>query len=70
MPKFIIGIKEIHEASIPIEANTIEEALNKAEEEYHDGMTEYDSNYSYTLDRDEWSIFQEKDKKTGYYIKS
>lgn len=38
---FKITIKEIHEADIYVEANTHEEAIKKAEDEYWKNPTDY-----------------------------
>jgi hypothetical protein len=57
MKKYIVGVKEVHIVSIEVEANSKEEALEKAE-----GMIEEVQNsqpeYSHTADPDEWTVVE------------
>lgn len=52
--KYIIGIKEVHIAHITVYADSIDSALETAGNTIEN--EEVTAEYSYTLDRDTWTI--------------
>lgn len=55
MARFAIKIKEVHYATIVVEAKSAAEALCLAQEELEKGE-ELSVEYSHTLDPDEWIV--------------
>ncbi len=55
MARFAVDIKEVHYATIVVEAKSAAEALCMAQEELENGK-ELSVEYSYTLDPDEWTV--------------
>lgn len=52
--KFLVKIKEVHSATLEIEADSEEEAFEKASEKIAEDYVE--TQYDYTLDQEEWTI--------------
>lgn len=65
MPKFIVQVQEVHTVSVTVEAEDRQAAQAAAEEVVTNGVnqdgTDLDdeSQYSYTIDRDEWPVSTE-----------
>lgn len=56
MPKYHVGIREVHVVTVSVEAKSEEEALKKAGSILEEGLDEIDQEYSHTLDPDTWSV--------------
>lgn len=48
MKKFVISIPEVHYANVPVEAETLKEAFEKAQNAYGDG--DFDLEFSHCID--------------------
>lgn len=55
MARFAVDIKEVHYATVIVEAETVEEARRLAQERLEEGE-ELQVEYSHTLDPDEWPV--------------
>lgn len=60
MPRYIVGVKEVHVQEIVIEADSKEGAIFEIE---GGAGEERNLEYDYTLDSDEWSISQLDDEE-------
>jgi hypothetical protein len=57
--KYSVSIPEVHYATIYVEANSPEEALDKAEDQYATtGIPDEPMEYSHTLDKDLWNAYE------------
>jgi len=54
--KFTVEVKEIHIATVEVEADSIDEALEKAKELAPNAELEYHS----TMDTSQWNVINEK----------
>ncbi len=63
MPKFHVGVREVHVSTREVEATSPEEALEKAGEIdlSHEIMCEY----SHTLDKEHWSVEEINEAQSG-----
>lgn len=57
MPKYMVGVKEMHIQYIEVEAQDMDDAVEKARQ--GDG-TEKEIEYSCTLDSDDWTVNEVK----------
>lgn len=55
MNKYIVSVKEVWVSDVIIEAESEKDAISKIEGGEGDTL---DSQYSYTLDSDEWTVHQ------------
>lgn len=60
--KYIVGVREVHVQYVSVEADSIEEAIAKAEDGC-EGDETLQLEYSHTMDSDSWSV--EEVKKDG-----
>ena len=60
MPKFHVGIREVHVVTVEVDAKDESEALRKAGRTLEEGVDEIDSEYSHTLDPDVWTVEEVK----------
>lgn len=56
MPRYHMGVREIHVVTVEVEAANKEEALEKAGRRLEKGVDEIDREYSDTLDPDTWTV--------------
>lgn len=66
MKNYIVGVKEIYEVSVSVEANSIEEAIEKAKIEIESGNND-EMEYSHTMDSRNWNVYEEAKPGTGIY---
>jgi hypothetical protein len=55
MKKFMVTVKEVYTREIEVEAESKEEAIEKANDVIEEGEDEINLEYSHTLDTDEWT---------------
>jgi hypothetical protein len=59
MKKFIVNIEEIHIVSVVIEADSPEEAVDRACDMIEEGVQDSTApEYSYTLDPEHWTVVE------------
>jgi uncharacterized membrane protein len=59
--KYSVSIPEVHIATIYVEAENEEEAMEIAEEQYSVTGIPDELEYSHTLDKDQWEAYESKE---------
>lgn len=62
MPVFDIARKEVHEHNFSVRADTLEEAMDILDDNDGDGdvVTDNGCEYAYTMDKENWTVRDEK----------
>ncbi len=56
MPLYYVKVFEVHSGSVEVEANSQEEALEKAREKYEDDDLDEDMSFDYIMDKVDWDV--------------
>mgnify|MGYP006272624645 FL=1 len=61
--KYIVRVQEVHTIEVPVDASSVENAIEKAKDAIANGDVDYTNlEYSHTIDSDDWTI---SNAKTG-----